>query len=95
MKKTFTKQYLRDNCGCYKETPGKLEACSFMQKEGLISIMDILESEIPLDDKDWFIENRCKLTEDQLTEMAIAFCQLGCTFNERYLMYLIEFTNNN
>ena len=76
MKKTFTKQYMRDNCGCYEDTKGKLDACSFMKLDGDISIYDILNSEIPLKDKAWFVVKKCELTERQHQELAIQCAEL-------------------
>lgn len=95
MKKTFTKQYLRDNCGCYKETPGKLEACSFMQKEEPITIMDILESEISFYDKHWFVIYNCNLSNYKLNELSRALLYKAPLTCEHMNEALIEFTNNN
>jgi hypothetical protein len=50
--KTFTKEFMQENCGCYSEE--QLQACSFM-KQGSISLSSIIQSEIPLKDKFWFV----------------------------------------
>jgi len=67
MKKEFTTQYMIDNCGCYDQS--KLKSCSFMSKSEII-ILDILNSEIPLKDKGWFLIKKCDLTIDQKKQLA-------------------------
>lgn len=67
MKKTFTKEYMNNNKGCYDND--KLNACSFMSKSE-IDILDILNSEIKLKDKGWFLIRKCELTLDQKKQLA-------------------------
>lgn len=63
---------MRDNCGCYSQK--QLLTCSFMQN-GQITLEGIINSEIPLKDKYWFV---CKkvFTEDQNKEVAIAVAEI-------------------
>ena len=70
MKTLFNHDYMRANQGCYAETKGKLEQCSFMSKQE-ISISDILDSEIPLKHKAWFVINKCELTLDEKKLLAL------------------------
>jgi hypothetical protein len=68
MKKLFTKAEMLKLKGCYSET--ELNKCSFMQLEE-ITIESILDSEISLKDKSWFIINSIELTDLQKREFAI------------------------
>jgi hypothetical protein len=81
MKQTFTKKFMQHNCGCYSLT--QLEACSFMQSDE-ITLADIIESEIPLRDKFWFVIRKCA-SIDELKEIAIevAECVLPI-YEEKY-----------
>lgn len=67
MQKTFTKEFMLSNKGCYSEA--HLMQCSFM-KTSKITIKSILESDIPMRDKYWFV---CKklLTAEQNRDLAI------------------------
>ena len=71
MKKSFSKAFMQENCGCYEETEGRLEACSFMQTEGGVSLTAILDSEIPIKDKYWFVIQKCNLSRLQIQQLAI------------------------
>lgn len=75
MKKEFTKKEMIKRRGCYTEE--HLMSLSFMKME-LINIDDILNSEIPLDDKAWFLISKCDLSLLQKKEFAIgcAMCVL-------------------
>lgn len=53
MQQEFTAQFMEDNRGCY--SMGVLYSCSFMHTDQKISLRSILESEIPLLDKYWFV----------------------------------------
>mgnify|MGYP006921344668 FL=1 len=63
----FTHEYMKENCGCYEIE--KLLSCSFMKSES-VSLQSIIESEIPIKDKFWFL---CKkvLTKDENKKVAI------------------------
>ena len=52
MKKVFTREFMLANCGCYSEE--QLLECSFMNNEK-ITLKSILDSEIPIKDKYWFV----------------------------------------
>ena len=72
MKKEFNKEYALHNKGCYsKETASCL---SFMQNENF-SINDIMNSEIPLKDKFWFLIRKCELTKIEKQEIAISVAE--------------------
>lgn len=75
MKKEFTKQEIIDKRGCYSlEQVGNL---SFINND-IISIETIINSEIPLKDKRWFIFKNCELTIENKKELALklAWCVL-------------------
>jgi hypothetical protein len=58
MKKQFTPNEIRSNRGCYSlEEVNKL---SFINKDS-IDIIDILNSEIQIKDRLWFLRNKCNL----------------------------------
>jgi hypothetical protein len=68
MKTEFTKVEMYNLKVCYsKET---LDKCSFMVKDN-ISIIEILDSEIPFKDKSWFIINSIGLTNLEKSQFAI------------------------
>ncbi len=53
MKTTFTKQFMIDNKGCYNlET---LMSLPFMKEDNEIKLQSILDSDIRLKDKYWFV----------------------------------------
>ena len=68
MKTKFTKKFMRENCGCYKEE--ELNNCSFM-KLMTITLADIINSEIPIKDKFWFVCRKAA-TMDETQAIAIA-----------------------
>lgn len=74
MQQTFTHEFMQDNCGCYSEEPGKLESCSFMSSDP-VTLVAILDSEIPLKDKYWFV---CKklATKEQNQQIAITVSEM-------------------
>lgn len=61
MKKQFTPKYIYDNKGCYERS--QVDTLSFIKNES-IDIMDILNSEMPLKDKGWWVVKKCDLTLD-------------------------------
>jgi len=60
MKKIFTKKELIKSKGCYSEQQ-IIELYENHKKEN-VSIFDILNSEINIKDKRWFVYNACKLS---------------------------------
>jgi len=73
MKKEFNKQYIVDNKGCYKSE--QVMNLSFIKKE-IISINDIIESEISLKDKYWWVIRKCDLTLTQKQMIAIGVAEI-------------------
>ena len=66
MKQEFTKEFMLNNCGCYSEKD--LMNCSFMNSENIL-LKSILESEIPLKDKYWFL---CRKVADKKQNQEIS-----------------------
>ena len=72
--KTFTTIFIKNNCGCYKNTKGKLKQVyqdnnktCFEEAECSVSVSDILNSNIPLKDKYWFFcNNMFTIKQNQL-----------------------------
>lgn len=58
-KKQFTTAELIDAKGCYSLE--ELKSCSFYKEDSIIKVKDILNSEIPLIDKSWFVYNECNV----------------------------------
>jgi hypothetical protein len=52
MQQEFTIEFMEANCGCH--TPEQLHSLSFM-KESPITLKKIIQSEISLKDKYWFV----------------------------------------
>lgn len=69
MKKQFTKQSILSNCGCYSRE----EAMIHLTKSKF-TISEILDFDLPIKDKAWFIIMKCELTDDELKKIAI-----GCS----------------
>ena len=75
MKKSFTKEYILANAGCYQDTD---QLATLLQPTSdNITIEDILNSVIPCEDKAWFICRKCELTEQQLQSFAIGCAELA------------------
>ena len=75
MIKNFTPEQIMSNIGCYlKEQVAQLLSI----KQDSISILDILNSEIPLKDKRWYLWNKCAITLDNKKALALqlAWCVL-------------------
>jgi hypothetical protein len=72
MQKEFSIDFMKANCGCYSEK--RLFACSFM-KFPVVLLSDIVESEIPLEHKYWFV---CKklLSSDECRKVAICLAEI-------------------
>lgn len=67
--KSFTHEYMKENCGCYKYEIEQLMSCSFMKSEP-VTLQSIIDSEIPVKDKFWFLCNKV-LTKEQNQRIAI------------------------
>lgn len=61
----FTKDYILKNKGCYEES--QVLQLSFIN-QSVITIEDILNSEIPFKDKIWFIWNKGEFLYDERKE---------------------------
>jgi hypothetical protein len=82
MKKTFDKAYILLNKGCYEKH--QVEALSFINKEE-IGVLDILNSEMPLKDKGWFLIRKTQLTPQQKAELAYRLAGVVSElFNKKY-----------
>lgn len=68
MQKLFTRHYIKSNRGCY--SIDEVNNCSFMQKTR-ISLMTILNSEISLKDKLWFLIKKTDLTSEERMIIAV------------------------
>jgi hypothetical protein len=80
--KTFSKQFMIDNRGCY--TLEQLEDCSFMKVEDFVTLESILESEIDLKDKFWFVcRKAANKSQNQKISVAVAEIVLPI-FEEQY-----------
>src|SRR6478736_896002 len=86
MKTVFTKAEMRLKKGCYSTE--KLMSLSFMDS-GEVTIESILDSEISLKDKSWFIRNSCELSLDEKRHFAI-----GCALVVLPI-YENKYPNNN
>lgn len=73
MKKTFTKEYILKNKGCYDLK--QVNKLSFINNS-IIHIDDILNSEMSLKDKAWFLRNKCELTGRQLQIFVIGCAEV-------------------
>lgn len=82
MKKTFTPKNIISERGCYEID--QVENLSFIsQKE--ISILDILNSEIPLKDKSWFLVNKTELTIEQKKQLSLLLAKSVVEiYNKKY-----------
>lgn len=80
MKKTFTPNYIKTNRGCYE--PEQVAKLSFIKNEE-ITIAQILESEIPLKDKFWFVVRKCELSNEQKQHIAIGCAEIVLEIYER------------
>jgi len=79
MQKIFTPDFIIGNRGCYDRS--KVQSLSFFSKEE-ISITDILDSEISLKDKCWFLRNKCNLTVLQKQWMCIGLAEIVLEIHE-------------
>ncbi len=79
MQTEFTKEFMRNNSGCYSEE--QLDRCSFMSTEP-VTLESILNSEISIKDKYWFV---CKksATKEENQQIAIGVAELILYIYER------------
>ncbi len=81
VRQEFTRDFMKENCGCYSVE--QLVQCSFMKNE-IVTLTAILNSEIPLKDKFWFV---CKklLTKEQNQKLAIDVAEMVLPiYEEKY-----------
>ncbi len=69
---------MQDNCGCYYTSD--LEACSFMASDQ-IELSSIINSEIPLRDKFWFVCKKIN-TKEQNQKLAIDVAEIVLPIHE-------------
>ena len=82
MKKEFTPDYILENRGCY--ATNQVENLSFITKP-IISIDDMLNSEMPLKDKYWWVIKKCDLTIRQKQDLAILCAEIVLIiYEEKY-----------
>lgn len=79
MQKTFTKKFMEDKCGCYDNN--QLHKCSFMQLK-TITLNSIINSEIPLKDKYWFVCRKVA-TKEQNQQIAIDVAEIVLPIYEK------------
>ena len=79
MKKRFSKQFMKENKGCYSLE--KLEACSFM-KNRVVTLKAIIHSEISLKDKFWFVIKQTASKEENI-EIAINLAEIMLDIYEK------------
>jgi len=84
MKIEFLKSEI--NWGCYNNRRQRKQDTIWFTEN--LTISDILDADIPLKDKGWFIRHNCELTDKQLREFAIgcALCVLP--------IYEAKYSNN-
>jgi hypothetical protein len=73
MQKTFTPDYIRNNKGCYDLE--QVNTLSFIGNAE-IDIQTLLASEMPLEDKYWFVIHKCKLTTKQQQLLALSCAKI-------------------
>lgn len=74
MKKELTKAYVLANKGCYSRE--QVEELSFMKKKKEPTLINIVNSEISLKDKFWFVINKGELTYRQKQDLAIICAEI-------------------
>ena len=79
MQQTFTHDFMKQNCGCYSEE--QLMSCSFMKFE-IVTLKSIIESEIRLKDKYWFICRKLA-TKEQNQKIAIDLAEIVLPIYEK------------
>lgn len=84
--KTFTKEFMTQNCGCYHtgDDITKLTALPFMQAPGDVTAQAILDSKIPTKDKYWFFCKKVFIKEqNQYVAIGVASIVLD-VFEKKY-----------
>ena len=71
MKKQFTTEELINSKGCY--SLNELKKCSFYKENSIIDVKDIINSEITIKDKMWFLYQKCELSNKIKIEYAAKF----------------------
>jgi hypothetical protein len=69
MKKVFSKEYMIENRGCYEEE--QVIDLFFRESNNDITIDDILNSEIPIEHKAWFVFRKVDLKNDDKIKLTI------------------------
>jgi hypothetical protein len=83
MKTEFSRQYLIDYCGCYNEEPGKIEG--LLGDRTSVILEEILESEISLKDKAWFVAHSCELSNSEVKQLLLKLTRIVLPiFEEEY-----------
>ena len=67
-KNLFTKKEILANCGCYSQKKAN-QVLTFVEEP--VTIQAIMDLNIPLKDKRWFVWNACQLSLDQKKELAL------------------------
>lgn len=80
MKTKFTPHEIMSNRGCYQRSD--VEKLSFISKPE-IDINDILNSEISIKDKFWFVRNNCEFTTLQKQLWCIGLAEITLEIYER------------
>ena len=82
MKNTFTKKEMIEGKGCYSLK--QLMALPFMQQE-VITLVDVLTSDIPLKDKGWMVWSNCQLILDDKKKLSLQLAWLVLSiYEEKY-----------
>jgi hypothetical protein len=81
MKKTYSFNYMMDNCGCYGKS--KTAELFFSENKNDISIENILNSDIPLKDKYWFVVRKTELTKLEKQTIAIDVAEIVLPIYEK------------
>lgn len=102
MKKSFNVSFLKDNCGCYKDKEGKLQEVfiengktCFSEEACETSLEEIMSSNIPIEDKCWFLSNVVLSLEERrelflLVMNAVSEATADITVKE-YIATLIQY----
>lgn len=80
--KVFTTQFIKDNCGCYKNVENKLEKVYiennktyFTEPDCIVTILEVVNSTISLEDKYWFFCNKV-FSKSQNQQIAIGVAEI-------------------
>jgi hypothetical protein len=81
MPQAFPREFIEANSGCYR-TSGELYQCSFMDGYGAVRLDAILDSEIPLEHKFWFVCNKL-VSREQNQQIAITVAEMALPIFEK------------